>query len=47
MIKAIMLKGEVIYTMTMRTISNMALVAYELLDCDLKMDLGMTDTERL
>ena len=46
MIRAIMLKGEVIYTMMMRAISTMALVAYEL-DCDLKMDLGVTDTERL
>lgn len=29
------------------SISTMTLVAYKLLDCDLKMDLGMTGTERL
>ena len=27
--------------MTMKAINNMALVAYELLDCDLKMDLRL------
>ena len=33
--------------MTARAMSNMALVACELLDCDSKTDLGTTDTERL
>lgn len=38
---------ELICIMTMNVINKHSLIVYELLDCDLKLDLGNADLERV